>query len=76
MALELRMMLRVDRHGTQRRQRHESNKDMEEKMFRRKELYQMQVERPSQMGSGPDEVKDGGCGEVGDTSAEWKALEL
>lgn len=63
MALELRTMLtRLDRHGAQRRQRHESNKDMEEKMLRGKELYQMQVERPSQMGSGPGEVKNGGCG--------------
>lgn len=31
-------------------------------MFRGKELYKMHVERPSQMGSGPGEVKAGGCG--------------
>lgn len=62
MALELGMMLtRLDRLELKeaeawKQQRHG------ETMFRGKELYQMQVERPSQMGSGPGEVKAGGCG--------------
>lgn len=61
---------RLDRHGTQRRQKHKCSKDIEGKKLRGKKLYQMHVERWDQVGSHAGEVKDGGCGKVKDTIVE------
>lgn len=67
---------RLDRHGTQRRQRWKSNQHMQEKKLGGKKLSQMHAERLTQTGSGTAELECGGCGHVGDSLMERNVLGL